>query len=292
MKNYLKILIAACALLLLAIAYVWNSGKEARPAIGKAGTVEYGGIVVRYYERGTGDTVVLIPSLGRSESDFNELAGTLSASGFRTVAVELRGVSAGSGLFAKLTHHDYANDAAAVIRNIGADGKVHVVGHAFGNRIARTLASDHPGTVRSLILIAAGGYVPIPDDIRKAMYICFFNFLPDRVRGKYIRKAFFAPGAADIPEYWVSGWYFRAAWPQSRATLATPREEWWAGGNAPILVLQGANDAIAPAENADAMKREFGDRVSVVRVPTVGHAMLPERPDLIAKSIVSYLRAH
>jgi pimeloyl-ACP methyl ester carboxylesterase len=36
---------------------------------------------------------------------------------------------------------------------------VHILGHAFGNRIARCLAADHPAMVRGVILVAAGGLI-------------------------------------------------------------------------------------------------------------------------------------
>ncbi|RPI89156.1 MAG: alpha/beta fold hydrolase [Spirochaetales bacterium] len=292
MKTGWKAASILCALVVLPALYVWNSGRQARPAIGEGRTLALADHEVRYYLHGKGETVVLLASLGRSASDFNELAVTLAGAGFRTVAVELRGIggSTGSGMFKKLTQHDYASDAAAVIRGLeDRSGRVHVIGHAYGNRIARTLAADSPELVKSVTLIAAGGYVPIPGDIRKAMYLIFFNFLPDRVRERYIREAFFAPGNA-IPEHWVRGWYFRASWPQSRATLRTPREQWWGGGTAPILLLQGENDRIAPRENADIMKKEFGDRVTVVTIPRAGHAMLPEQGGLIERAIVPFLK--
>ncbi|MCU0845878.1 MAG: alpha/beta hydrolase [Spirochaetes bacterium] len=292
MKTGWKIASILCALTAVLALYVWSSGRQARPAIGEERVLALADHRVQYYLHGRGETVVLLASLGRSASDFNELAGTLAGAGFRTVAVELRGIggSTGSGLFKKLTQHDYAADVAAVIRGLGGPdgGRVHVIGHAYGNRIARTLAADSPELVKSVTLIAAGGYVPIPGEIRKAMYLIFFNFLPDRVRERCIREAFFAPGNA-IPEHWVRGWYFRASWPQSRATLRTPREQWWSGGTAPILLLQGENDRIAPEENARIMKKEFGDRVKVVSIPRAGHAMLPEQGELIEKAIVPFL---
>jgi pimeloyl-ACP methyl ester carboxylesterase len=121
------------------------------------------------------------------------------------------------------------------------------------------------------------------------MYMIFFNFLPDRVRKIFIRRAFFAAGN-EIPGHWVRGWRFMAAWRQSRATQATPREEWWSGGSSPILLLQGDSDVIAPPGNAEKMGEEFGGRVKVVTVPGAGHAMLPEQPELIGRSIVAFLR--
>jgi pimeloyl-ACP methyl ester carboxylesterase len=38
-------------------------------------------------------------------------------------------------------------------------GPAHLVGHAFGNRVARCLAVDRPSLVRSVTLLAAGGLI-------------------------------------------------------------------------------------------------------------------------------------
>jgi pimeloyl-ACP methyl ester carboxylesterase len=54
--------------------------------------------------------------------------------------------------------HDLAGDVAGVIKAIGC-GPVHLIGHAFGNRIARCLAVDQPSLVRSVTLLAAGGLI-------------------------------------------------------------------------------------------------------------------------------------
>ena len=58
----------------------------------------------------------------------------------------------------------------------------------------------------------------------------------------------------------------------------------------PLLVLQATEDAVAPAENAVALQKEYGDRVKVVEIPNAGHAMLPEQPELIAKTIIAWLK--
>jgi len=291
----MRTIIAAVLCLALTVLglYVYNSGEGPRPAVGRSTLVRHGGIAVQYYDRGAGETVVLLPSLGRPASDFNELGDLLVRSGFRVTAMELRGMgeSTAENPSGKLTLHDYAGDVASAIRKMDnlRGGKVHLVGHAYGNRVARTLASDHPELVKSVTLIAAGGYIPIPLATKIDMYMIFFNFLPDRVRKIFIRRAFFAAGN-EIPGHWVRGWRFMAAWRQSRATQATPREEWWSGGSSPILLLQGDSDVIAPPGNAEKMGEEFGGRVKVVTVPGAGHAMLPEQPELIGRSIVAFLR--
>ena len=103
-----------------------------------------------------------------------------------------------------------------------------------------------------------------------------------------IRATFFARG--HDPKVWQDGWYFDVTKAQQAARLATPVKEWWAGGSAPILVLQGTEDVIAVPENSERLAKEFPDRVRIIQIPKAGHAMLPEQPDLIASVILKNLR--
>jgi pimeloyl-ACP methyl ester carboxylesterase len=78
---------------------------------------------------------------------------------------------------------------------------------------------------------------------------------------------------------------------QAAANKAEPVDAWWdAGGNVPILVLQGLQDTIAPPENGRLMKAESPDRVELVELDGVGHAMLPEQPEAIASAVIGFLK--
>jgi pimeloyl-ACP methyl ester carboxylesterase len=69
---------------------------------------------------------------------------------------------------------------------------------------------------------------------------------------------------------------------------STPVESWWTGGKAPMLVLQGTHDVIAPPRNGWSLKQDYPDRITLVEFADLGHAMVRERPDLIANAIVSW----
>src|SRR5262245_41353197 len=88
---------------------------------------------------GEGEPVLLLPSLGRGAADFDELMRALAGAGFRALALNPRGIGASSGPLQGITLHDLADDAARVVR-ARAGGRAHVVGHAFGHRVACCLA--------------------------------------------------------------------------------------------------------------------------------------------------------
>ena len=80
---------------------------------------------------------------------------------------------------------------------------VTLVGHAFGNRIARAFASRYPARVRSLILLAAGDSGP-PADVRNDIFKILVRCLPDSIRSGALNRAFFAPDNNAVP-HWPNG---------------------------------------------------------------------------------------
>jgi pimeloyl-ACP methyl ester carboxylesterase len=113
---------------------------------------------------GSGAPVVLLANAGCSTGYFDHLARALVTGGFQTISINMRGVGGSCGSLDGATLHDLAGDVAGVIKAIGCD-PVHLVGHAFGNRIARCLAVDQPPLVRSVTLLAAGGLIGPPTPI-------------------------------------------------------------------------------------------------------------------------------
>jgi pimeloyl-ACP methyl ester carboxylesterase len=233
-----------------------------------------------------GPMVLLLPSLGRGARDFDDLAGKLAVEGYRVLRPEPRGIGRSAPYTGSPTLVELAEDALAAVPK-GRGERLVVVGHAFGNRVARTLASRHPDRVRALVLLAAGGKVRMEPDIEKALVQSFDLSLPEAERMKHVATAFFAPG--NDPYTWRDGWYAKVAETQIAATDRTPVDSWWTAGDAPILVIQPLQDVLAPRENAERLKAEGGDRVTVVYVDRAGHALLPEQPAAVAGHVLAYL---
>lgn len=294
----LRLALAALSTAIAASLFVAHqvNGAGTRQALGKQRVAGREAQSVGYYDHGQGQgpPVVLLASLARSVSDFNELVDALSGAGFRTLAVESRGIgqTAGGGPFAAGSLHELGRDVLIVLRDAGipADQRVDVIGHAFGNRVARILATDHPERVRSLTLIAAGGHAPVEPQVGRAMVVSTLSFLPWIVREPALRAAFFAP-ENEIPEWWQTGWWFWGGVGQAAAAAATRPSEFWRGGDAPMLVIQAENDTLAPAsQSGDLLAAEFPERVRLVRIPSAGHALLPEHPELIRDATLAFLR--
>jgi pimeloyl-ACP methyl ester carboxylesterase len=255
------------------------------PAVAESRLFEKPGVAVEALVDGSGPVVVMIPSLGRPAEDFDDLARRVADAGYTAVRLQPRGIGRGNGPMQNQTLMDLAGDAAFVIETLG--GPAIVIGHAFGQREARALAASRPELVRGVVTLAAGGKVPIPEKARLALVACFDTKLSPEQHLENVRTAFFAPG--NDASVWRDGWYPETARLQTGATQATPLASWWGAGRAPMLVVQGLQDAIALPENGRSLKAEFGARVTLVEIDGAGHALLPEKPAEIAKAVLKFI---
>jgi pimeloyl-ACP methyl ester carboxylesterase len=236
--------------------------------------------------RGHGPVVVLIPSLGRGAADFDDLADRLATAGYEPAAIDPRGIGDSAGPMAGLTLADYAADVAAVAHELSLKPVV-LIGHAFGNRVARATAAAHPEAVSALVLLAAGGQVAPAPDASKALMEVFDTSLSPAEHRAAVQKAFFAPGAD--PDAWLGGWYPPVMRAQRAAAVATGAESWVGAGEVDIFIVQAEDDVIAPPANAEALAKAYPGRVKVAVLPHAGHAMLPEQPQAIADLVIGFL---
>ena len=237
---------------------------------------------------GSGETIVLIPGLALDASMFEKLCSWLLANGYRTIAINMRGTAGSSGPLENLTLHDLASDVAAVIETLSGE-PVHVIGNAFGNRVARCLAIDYPNLVKTLTLLAAGGLTKIDKDIMDALQKLLSPHIAEEEKVEAAKYALVAPQYDPTPVLHLR-WWPAVVRPFMAAEQATPVTDWWSGGSVPILVIQGLLDRIAPPENARALLDEFGERVKILELPNTGHAVLFEQLDVVSRAIVSFLK--
>jgi len=231
---------------------------------------------------------VLLPSANRSAADFDDLARALAAAGYDSVAVNPRGVAGSVGPTDDLTMEDLAGDVAGVVAHF-VGGPAHVVGHALGNTIARATATYRPEAVRSLVLLACGGHDlgrhPPGPDVMAAFGRCHDEALDAAERLVALGVVFFAEG--NDPSPWLEGW-----WPGGQAISAalgrSDWREWWRGGGAPVLVFQPTEDVMAPVSVGRELAAELAQRARYVEVPHCGHAILPERPDVVERVVLSF----
>lgn len=274
---------------------------QARPAVGEKVVIQSDSRVINgitYYLSGPeapAKRVVLSASAGREVSDFNELVTALNAQGYRTLAVEHGGINGAPIVNAA----DMALLAFPLIKALENDRYMDdtdtfaFIGHAFGNRIVRA-AGDYfartEGTMRpnAIVLLAADGTDEIDPELQNRLETIFDTRATFKTRKDAIQSAFFAEGNT-IPKHWTRGWHRHTAALQDRAKT-NKIEEWENAGGVPLLVVQPAQDRIAPQSKAgDYLAAKFPDQVTLSVIDNAGHALLPEQPDTVAKIVIDYL---
>jgi pimeloyl-ACP methyl ester carboxylesterase len=241
---------------------------------------------------GQGPPVGLLPSLGRPASDFERLATALAQHGYEALLVDLPGVAGSPLLPPDADLHDLAQAVAhTMAAQQSRPGPFFLVGHAFGNRVARCLAADQPTSIRGLVLLGCGGLVPGDPEALAALLACFDLGLDPGRHHQAVATAFFAPG--NDATCWATGWHPMAAAAQRAALERVRVEAWWLPPPPiPVLAMVGHQDRIAPPANAEALVADLGPRGEPVIVDGAGHALLPEQPTQVEAAILAWLARH
>jgi len=251
--------------------------------------IEVGGATLECTIYGSGTPVVLLANAGCSTGYFDDLARVLAAGGLQTISVNMRGTGESRGSLDGITVHDLAADVAGVLESLDC-GPAHLVGHAFGNRVARCLAADRPSLVRSVTVLAAGGLIgpatPLGANFRNATVAKMNGSDCVTVLGAHWLSPASDPKILAQVECWPA---------MLVAHLATSRgvalEDWWGAGTAPLLVIQGLDDEVAPPGNGHALREQLGERVRVVDLPHAGHFLVLEQPQAVARAVSEFLDA-
>jgi pimeloyl-ACP methyl ester carboxylesterase len=257
----------------------------------KEGIVKLSDSSIQYFSRGQGEAIVLLPGGTLTVDYLDGLAEALAKAGHRVVGINFRGSGKSTGPSQGVTLQTFADDVVGVIRALNL-GPVHVAGNDFGNRVARMIAASHPELTRSVILLAAGGKIQPQPDAAHALQV-IFNPRSTQADVLAVMK-FLVASPADSAKVWAK---FKpslapgAAAVEYAAATATPLQAWWAPpGQTRYLILQGANDLIAPPENGVELQKELGPRATLVTVPGAAHLLPLEQPDITASHMIGFIR--
>jgi pimeloyl-ACP methyl ester carboxylesterase len=251
--------------------------------------IEVSGATLECTLYGSGTPVVLLPNAGCRSDYFDDLARVLAAGGLQAICVNMRGTGESRGSLDGITVHDLVADVAGVLEALDC-GPAHLVGHAFGNRVARCLAVDRPALVRSVTLLAAGGLIapspPLGTDFLKATEVKMNGSDCVTVLGARWLSPASDPKILAHVECWPAVFLAHLA-----TGRGVPLEDWWGAGTAPLLVVQGLDDTAAPPRNGHALREQFGERVRVIDLPRAGHFMLLEQPEAVTRAVAEFVGA-
>ena len=242
-------------------------------------------VAIEVYVDGAGSPFVILPSYGRDGGrDYDDITSRLVGQQWKVLRPQPRGIAGSAGAMSGLSLHDLANDVAMCIRAL-SQGPAVLLGHAFGNILARVVTTDHPELVKAVVL-AAGEASQVPDDIAKMPFIAGDTAAPESERLAALRKAFFAPG--HDASIWLNGWYPATLQMQHEAAKKSGLQDSWACGSVPLLQLIAEYDPFLPKPFWNEMRDQFGDRVTASIVEDASHSLFPEQPAAVAEATVPW----
>jgi pimeloyl-ACP methyl ester carboxylesterase len=256
------------------------------------GIVKLASSTMEYFSQGKGEAIVLLPGGTLTVGYLDAMAATLAAQGYRVVGINFRGSGKSTGPSEGVTLQTNADDVAGVIKALDI-GPVHIVGNDFGNRVARMVAASHPELIRSVILLAAGGKIrPKPE----ALHALEVIFNPASTETEVLAEMkYLVANQADAARVWEilnASRDPQVGAIEEAASKATPLAAWWAPpGNTRYLILQGADDQLAPPENGVELQKELGARATLVNVPSAAHMLPVELPAVAASHIVEFVKS-
>ena len=167
--------------------------------------VNVNGLWVHYYEKGAGDTLLLLHGNGGNIHHFDEITEALSQH-FKVISLDYLG----HGLTGADPALDYSNQNMLGFLEDFFDtlnlGKVHIAGNSMGGYWAMLYAQEHPENIEKIVLLDAyGGICPdsdygthfMPENLPFAETITSYLFPRFVVRSEFEKNVYSADSATD-----------------------------------------------------------------------------------------------
>ena len=273
-----------------------------------------------------GRLVLCLHGFPDSAWGWQKFASLMAERGLRVVAPFSRGY-APTGPAADGDYHIGAlmYDALAVYRALGAPADAVVIGHDWGAFTAAGLAAspDSPFAAHVTMAVAPIGTVQrargdvrrqlrmLPRQLRNSWYIGFFQMpgLPERLLPRVIPRLWRDWGPPGFPtdaelsaalaalpsaahRHAAVGYYRALVRPTRPAPRYAELHRWrFEPPRVPILHLQGAQDGAMLAEYAESIADVLPAGSRVHTLPTAGHFLQIEEPELTADAVLDHLVA-
>ncbi|MFB0488680.1 haloacetate dehalogenase [Methylobacterium sp. OAE515] len=275
-------------------------------------TVHANGIRQHYLEAGSGPPVVLLHGFPETNYAWRHQIPVL-AEHFRVVAPDLRGYGETDKPASGYDKRTMALDLLELLKSLGI-GRIALVGHDRGARVATRFAKDHPNLLDRLVVM---DNVPtrivarsMNAQIAKAYWFFMFHLVPDLpealIAGRediWLRHFFsdwcFDPSTisgADLEAY-VAAYRAPGA---VRGAMADYRAN--AEDNAqdlvdadvkiacPVLALWGADfGAVGKMFDMASVWAEMADDLRTAAIPSCGHLPHEERPEEVNSLLLDFL---
>ena len=254
-----------------------------------------------YDDSGKGPLIICLPSLGDVRAEYRYLVPELTASGFRVVTMDLRGMGESDAYWPSYNVTDMGNDVLKLIHHLQS-GPAIIIGTSKSAGSAICAAAEEPGLVKGLVLIS-----PVARDITDTMPLwagkLLFTFLFLNPWGRWVWKKYYPtlypshrPGDFDL---YLKNLITNLKEP---GRLTSVRKMITSSNRAsddriheitiPVQIIMGSKDPDFknPEKEARYLVRQMKDSKYTI-IPDVGHYPHAEIPEKANPLIISFLNS-
>lgn len=248
---------------------------------------------VQYADGGDGVPVLFLHGWGLGYRAYKHAISRLVELGCRVIAPSLPGFGGTADLPERhFSLKGYGDWVAAFLDALGIDERVFAIGHSFGGGVAIKFTHQHPGRVRSLVLVnSIGGSTwksgsSIRSMAERPIWDWGLHFsadmwpLPQATRVLPVIVEELLPNLFRNP---------RALWrvgSLARTADLTPEMEELKERQLPVVVLWGLRDGLIPKDSFEALCLAVGTEGEVVEG---SHSWLLADPDAFGEVITNHL---
>ncbi|HZZ70014.1 MAG TPA: alpha/beta hydrolase [Phenylobacterium sp.] len=265
------------------------------------------GVKIHYVTQGKGPLVVLVHGFPDYWATWKPLMATLSAAGYRTAALDMRGYNLSDKPQGEAAYAmpNLIGDIAAVVKAEGQSNTI-LIGHDWGAAISWQVAMNRPDLVNRLVIMA----VPHPAGMAREMA----TNKAQQEGSNYARNFQKAGSESKLTAEGLAGWvkdpkekaayveafkrsdfgammnYYRANYPKGVGDTAAPPQT-YPPINVPVLVIHGMKDTALNAAGHNGAWDHVTKDTTILMIPTAGHFVQHDAQDLVDRTVKDWLNA-
>lgn len=253
--------------------------------------------------KGPAEAVVFVHGFNSPSYVWGKLPGMLRESGYLTLVYDLYGRGGSDRPWADYDLDLFDHQLDALMRKVGLQRPVHLVGLSMGGVIASEFALRHPDRVASLTLIDPAGFqneMPAGTALLKAPLLgdwlmqVFGGRIAEASHASLVRSK---GRAGDLlrqyqPQFELEGSRRALLSTLRRMPLAdfTARYAELGRTNLPLEVIWGRDDEVTPF-SASALAAHLLPRATVRPIDEAGHLAHVDQPDAVFAAMLPFLRS-
>ncbi|HEX3364937.1 alpha/beta hydrolase [Phenylobacterium sp.] len=270
--------------------------------------VQNGAVKIHYVTEGRGPLVVLVHGFPDYWATWKPLMATLSAAGYRTAALDMRGYNLSDKPQGEAAYAmpNLIGDIAAVVKAEGQTNTI-LIGHDWGAAISWQTVFARPDLVNKLVIMA----VPHPAGMARELATN-----KAQQEGSNYARNFQKPGSEkNLTAEGLAGWvkdptekaayveafersdfgammnYYRANYPKGVGETASGPEVPFPLVKVPVLVIHGMKDTALNAAGHNGTWDHVAADTTILMIPTAGHFVQHDAQDLVDRTVKDWLDA-